>query len=115
MKTKNLLYLAGAVLVAYYIFRKKAPAAQTTTAKLLQSAKDTANDILTVIPTVKETPAQPLEIVSSPAMQQLPISITQSELVTKPQLSPTPASVLSPEQLTKFNTAAAKGQLMGVC
>ena len=112
MKTKNLLYLAGAVLIAYYIFRKKTPAA--TPPKILQAASDTASEILTTIPEIKEAPARELVFLPSPP-QRLPISVTQSELVTEPQLSPTPASVLSPEQLIKFNTAAAKGQLMGVC
>lgn len=141
MKTKNLLYLAGAAIAAYFIFRKKTPTAQTvstTSAAIINEAREIANDILKVIPGTSETPelirelptpkgkALPLqlEIVSSPpkfyepympAMTTEPITITQSETVNYPQLSPSPASILSPDQLIKFNRAATKGQLMGIC
>jgi hypothetical protein len=130
MKTKTLLYLAGAAVAAYFIFRKK-PTAQTASANMLSEASRAANEILTMLPgasetpqPVRELPAPQLEIVSSPPMFNAPympaittepITVTQSELVNYPQLSPSPASVLSPDQLIKFNTAASKGQLMGVC
>lgn len=152
MKTKNLLYFAGAAIAAYFLFRKK-PTAQTASTNMLSEASKAANDILTMLPGGSETPqpitelpAPQLEIVSSPPLlsppykryeptPQLeivsdprtlyapympgittePINVVQSNLVDFPQLSPSPASVLSPDQLIRFNKAASKGQLMGIC
>jgi hypothetical protein len=136
MKKKTLLYLAGAAVAAYFIFRKK-PTMQTASANMLSEAKEAANNILTMLPGGSETPqpitelpAPKLEIVSSPPLYSYipytkppyvpnittePINVVQSNLVDFPQLSPSPASVLSPDQLIKFNKAATKGQLMGVC
>jgi hypothetical protein len=143
MKKKTLLYLAGAAVAAYFLFRKK-PTMQTASANMLSEAKEAANNILTMLPGGSETPqpitelpAPQLKILSSPPkysptreldmsipflkspympnITTEPINVVQSNLVDFPQLSPSPASVLSPDQLIKFNKAATKGQLMGVC
>lgn len=134
MKTKNLIYLAGAAVVAYFIFKKKKTATATAAATptILQEASKQANDILTIIPNlpaiekpirikeyttpeVFEMPIQrnPPQLFLKPPAE--PIRITQSEVIDTPQLSPTPASILSPDQLIRFETKAAKAQLMGIC
>jgi len=145
MKTKNLIYLAGAAVIAYFLFKKKKTTTQTTSATVLQEASKAANDVLQIIPDVTEkisvmpdrpvfTPIKPrnTDLLQIEPIQDRPVilpiknrntellplepmRVTQSELVDFAQISPTPASILSPDQLIRFETKAAKAQLMGVC